>query len=584
MPFQLTAKEAKTIRDRLTMGERYCREKQKAQMKRALKQYLGEHYKNMDSPSEVSRIVINYTMHVAQTRVHSVAFRYPRFVLTPETPDAEQKEANTQAWIKHSWKVGYIQNELRAAKLDAEIYGTGVVQTGWMFETDDGTVVDDGSKKGGRSVRQDRFFASRIFPGQFLISPECGADWNKAQWLGYWEMAPIEEVKDNPHFSNTRQLKGNADNLKGFLDWRPKENEDYPDDVKRVKLYHYYEKRRRIHVIMCDEHQKPLYAEEWPLKVCRYPFHSLLGPGENDCPWGMSMVLAVEHPQRELNTARSKLADYMRAAVPKLQCGPGTMNDKARNQVASDVPLSVVEHQSEAPAALAPIQIPPINPEVYSTEEKVLADFSTIAATGQYEMGRPPTKRTPGVEVQAIQSLGGARAQNDLSAFETLCSCVAKDAIAWGKKYAVKQATLPVYHKGEKRPYWQPVGKDEIAEEYEIEVAAHSTAAPNDADRLQSVAFFMQSLAPFLQFMPVAMQYGINLSPLLKQLLRALPDIQDAEEILEGLTRGQGLSQDAGTALPPGGGMLQLPAGEGQPAPEDAQLAALLGGMGGMMG
>ena len=133
MAVELTAKQARIIKTRIGIGERYSRKMLKSQMQRALRLYMGDHYKNMDSPSDVSRLVINYCMHVVETRRHSVAFRYPRFVLTPGSQEAEEKEVTTQAWIKHCWKVGYIQDELRSAKWDAEVYGTGVIQDGWLF-------------------------------------------------------------------------------------------------------------------------------------------------------------------------------------------------------------------------------------------------------------------------------------------------------------------------------------------------------------------------------------------------------------------------------------------------------------------
>ena len=562
---------------RLQMGQEYARKKLKRNFERALRLYSGDHYKNTRQVSPTARICINYTMHVIETRTQGVAFRYPRFVLSPGDDQAQQNEAMVQAWLKDSWTAGYIQEELRACKKDSEIYGFGVVQTGWLFETEDGAIVDDGSREGARRVRQDRFFAQRMFPGNFLISPEAGRCFRRAQWCGYWEIVPLEEVKANPHFANTRQLKGNADNLKNFLDPEQRQKNDYPDDIKRVKLFHYFERARRIHVVMCDEHEKVLYAGKWLFD--RYPFRYLQGPGDEDTPYGNSKALMIEHPQKEINEARSQLSDYRKAAVPKLQGGPGVLSEKGRTELKSDIPLAFVEHTSDAPSSIAPIQIPQIQPEVYSTEDKSLSDIQAISAISQYEVGRPPSKRTPGIEVQAIQSLGGARAQNDLQAFEQLCAEVAQDCIEWGQKYALQSRLLPVIPKGQKSPVFLDVGRETITGKYQVEVAAHSTAAPNDADRLQSVAFFIQSINPLIQLLPVAMQYGINLAPLFRQILRALPDIQDVDEILEGLTRGQGLSGDASTSSQPAQNPLSYLNTGPLGAPQDLLAALEAGGV-----
>src|SRR5436190_21210989 len=116
--------------------------------------------------------------------------------------------------------------------------------------------------------------------------------------MGYWEVVPLRDVKNNPHFTNTKNLKGNSDNLKNFMD--PTLNPgEVPNDLKRVKLYHYFERARQIHVVMCDETPNPLYAEKWTHKTGRYPFRYLLGPGDEDTPYGMPMPLLLQHAQKE---------------------------------------------------------------------------------------------------------------------------------------------------------------------------------------------------------------------------------------------------------------------------------------------
>jgi hypothetical protein len=565
MPYKLTEKQARTIKTRFEMGMRHNERTYKEPFTRSLKLYSGEHYSSHRQLSQQARVVVNYTLHVVETRVNAAAFRYPRFVITPQTPLGEGTEPVTQAAIKYYWRKGLIQDELRRIKRDAEIYGLGVVWEGWKFETDDGVTVDDGDESDKpRKVREDRFFVRRIFPGNFVLSPECGRTLAEAQWCGFWELRPLDEIKKNPHFQNTRQIVGSEESLKSFLprDFQKKDSpEDFPDDVKRVKLYHYFEAARQIHVIMCDEHDKVIYAEEWSWDTGRYPFRYLQGPGDEDTFVGQSMVLAIEHPQRELNEARSQLSNHRRMAVPKFQCGTGTLSDRAKNTLKSYDPLAIVETDREEPNSVVPIEIPPIQPEVYKTEEVVLSDIQRLAALGQYEMGNAPTKRTPTAEVNLISQQGGARSQNDVQAFEQLCADVAVDLVAWLKKFAVKTIALPIYPKGTNTRFWRPFSREEIRGEYDIEVAANSTAPPNDADTLQSIGFFIQSVNPLLQMLPVAGQMGVNLFPLLRQVLKALPDIEDVDEILQGLNPSAPNPMGSG----PAGGLAPNPLAPGTP-------------------
>ena len=375
MSYSLSDKKAETIKSRLLMGEKYHRQKMEAPFRRALDQYRGDHYQNLKQASNSSRIVINITLHVIETRVHAVAFRYPRFVITPADQIGMQTEPTVQAGLKYYWRIGGVQDELRRMKRDAEIYGTGIALTGWMVETEDGTIVDDGEEVKGKEIRQDRFFAKRIFPGNFLISPECGRNHQEAQWMGYWELQSVEEVKANPHFSNTQKLKGNASNLKSFLDLKERRLDDQPNDVRRVKLYHYYEKARRIHVILTDEHDKPLYSEEWKLDVNRYPFRNLLGPGDEDSPFGLPMTLLIEHPQREINQARSQLSNFRKVNNPKYQMGPGVETNLTEAELNSEDPLVIVHHTSETPAAATMVASPQ---SAELTRNTTIATCSTI--------------------------------------------------------------------------------------------------------------------------------------------------------------------------------------------------------------
>jgi len=556
MSYSLTASEIKVIWNRLQMGEAHNKRELKAMMRRGLDLYKGLHWPNMDVEQKFARVVLNYVMHVIETRVHSITFRYPRFVITPATQDAEMREPIVEAGLKYYWRVGSVQDELRRQAKDKEIFGTGVCLTGWLFETEDGT-VDETGEKASRKVRRDQFFARRIFPGNFLISPECGRNLHDAQYCGYWELVPLTEVKKNEHFTNTKNLKGNADNLRSFLD-RKLSPDEIPVDVKRVRLYHYYERARQIHVIMSPETDKPLYAEEWTWESGKYPFHVLQGPGDEDSFYAMSMAEMLMHPQREINEARAQLSDYRRTNQSKYQCGPGVMTAKGEAAIKSSDPNAIVEHNSETPGAIVPIQRLPIQPEVYATEQRALQDMQAIGAVDQYQLGNAPTKRTPTAEVNAISATGGARAQNDRQGFETLCAEVAKDCIAWMKQNAVKTRQLPIYRKGTNTALWIDFSRDDIKGDFDVEVAANSTSAPNDADRLQSIAFFIQSVNPLIQLLPMAAQTGINLLPLLKQVLKALPDIEDVDEILQGMNQG-------GVAAPPPAGMPGLPPGSAAP-------------------
>src|ERR1051326_3617448 len=125
MAYSLTPSETKTIWNRLVMGEAHNKRELRAMMKRGLDLYKGRHWPNMDVEQKYARIVINYVMHVIETRGHSITFRYPRFVIEAATEDAMNQKTIVARWVKYPWKKGRVQDELRRQAKDKEIFGKG---------------------------------------------------------------------------------------------------------------------------------------------------------------------------------------------------------------------------------------------------------------------------------------------------------------------------------------------------------------------------------------------------------------------------------------------------------------------------
>jgi hypothetical protein len=548
----LTTKDLAAIRRRLTLAETHNKKELKENFQRALRLFTGDHYEDSNRMSDRARIVVNYTLHVEETKVNSVAFRFPEFALKPKTMEAEGYEDLARAALRCTWKESKIQQEMKLGWKDREIYGVGIVYCGWLFTTEDGMRMEDGrhtteldnppdttpnpSDQWGmvpsQTVRDDRFFVKRIYPGNFFISPEAGCNIEEADYCGYVEVRPLEEVKANHRFRNTRQLKGSTNNLrqwfdaemvKEYCDEGDGTSERVPADIKRVKLYHYYEKRRKLHVVMCDEHEKPLLEEYWTWQHDRYPFRVRQNAGDTDKFWGIPGPLLMEHQQRELNESRSQLSDHRRRFVSKFQAGKGQLDTKAKNALKSDIAGEVVEHSSSELDPIRPIQMPNVQPEVYTTEERLIADIQTIMGVSQYEVGQAPSKRITSSEVEAIQGRGGARAKADQQEFETWCAEVAEDCLAWLKMYSVKTRQLPIYDQEGNFQQWR---------DFSIEVYVNSTTPPNNAEHIQSIGFFVQSLNPLIQLAMPAMQLGMDLKPLIRQLLKSLPDIRNVDQIL----------------------------------------------------
>lgn len=544
---KLSKEEAGVVKRRLLIAEEYAKREFCKGAERARELWLGKHYPNMEGPSDDARVVVNYILPMVQTKVASIAMRDPQFLLEPENAEAQESLAVAKDALRYDWRKSEAMRECRRALWDREVTSLGVVYTGWLFETESGQRREDGRPPvegeppdttpdalageppvAQMEIREDRFLARRICPDRFLVDPECDNVLENAAYCGYWEIRPLEEVKGDRRLSNTRDLKGSAKNLKGYY---PKELQQkwgsdeakVSSDCKRVKLYHYYERRRKLHAVFCDEHEKPLLVEKWVWQADRYPFRVLQGLVTTDDFYGLPEPLLVEHPQQEINESRKQLSTWRKVGIPGYQAVGFTLDAAQDLALRSSAPNRVIQNlQGE----LKPLQQSQLPQEAFQAESRALSAFQFICGLNEYQTATPPTKRMTAPEVEAVTSGTGARQMDDQKVFEEFVAGVAQDCLAWQQQYSVRTRELPIYDEEDRVQGFRDVTAEAIRGQFAVTVFAGSTAAQRQQDQLQGIGYLLQTLAPFMQ------QGMVNPRPLLAQLLKTIPGIKNTDQIL----------------------------------------------------
>lgn len=611
---KLTPAEAKRLRARLRCAENYYRQNFESVYRDCERLYQGDHWPGRMRKGDKSwrhRIVVNYLPHIVETVVASLAYQNPEITLDPQDDVGQDNEAVASRAANYYYRKGKAHRETKRALRDMAIYGFGVVLTGWQQQLEeqcptegrqpvDGEPVDPAEitrliEEGkeipppipAAKVLLDEPFCKRLDPRQLRVSPEC--DWviDDMPWIGYVEVCPLEEVRHDPRYqaSAVRKLKGNARTLRGFLSEDYNDDRDVPGDMRRVELWHYFEKRRRLHVVFCSEHDTPLLVENWYWKHERYPLRVLRQPSlENDFYVARPLLVQLEHMQYEINLARTQLAIHRARYNRKYLAVEGVLTEDGKKQLQSDEDGGVVILNAPSTnGVLTPLQDAPIHREVYESDQTAQHDLSVLSAVDQYGLGNAPSKRTTTTEVQAIQSAGGPRQQDWRLRYEEFCAEVAEDFLDLLQQWAQHTQALPIYDDAMKVTDWQPWTREEIQGDFHFKVFVGSTEAPDRQSRIKDIGYLLQNLAPFAQ------QGMVDLAPLLRQLVSLVPGIRDADAIIrdpmEAQMLGAGLPEDDGSGM--GGPMAgtemggeQPPAG-GLPPELLAQLAPLLQAQGG---
>ena len=570
----LKPQEYKTIKQRLARSEKYVNCAFKEKHEACWKLYLGEHYDDLDWKKPEARVIINRIYQVVQTKVSSIAFNYPEFMLYPLNSEADLHRVVALPALNYEWRMSGAQKQAKRALLDKEVCSIGIVQTGWLYKTKDQTLLDGRIPVEGEPPDttpdfysdeqlpepplEDRFYTKRINPLQFLPDPEGGPDIDDHAFCGFWEWKPLKDLKRDKRYKNTKELKGTKENTKAYFTETliGTRDEDLPGDVLRVKLFHYYELKddHVLHVVVCEEHDKPLLSEKLNWQAKRYPFRVLRAPGSNDEFYGLPTPLLILHPQREVNEIRSQMSMHRRGSTPAYQV-QGSLEPKAKQQLMSAAPLRIVETPL-GQGAIQPIQPMQLNNSIFQSEEAANRDIEQIAGLSSYQNANPVTKRVTTSEAQLIGGSSDARTEAARQDFEIFLSGMGEDCLDWNMQNSVHTRSLPIYDEKTDTTVFKDYTGDQIRGKYLVEVFVGSTEAPNSQNQIEQIGFMLQSLTPYIQ------TGQVNVTPLLKQMFKQLPGIRNVDEIfIEQPQAPPGMPPPPGEEPPPDDGMA------GQPAP-----------------
>jgi hypothetical protein len=611
---RIKPKEHKLLRERFKCGTKYYETAFKPHFDRCLELYQGNHHLTSSVQAKADKahcLVVNYIKYSVRTAFNSVSFNLPDIITKPQTEASEQNEDTTRRAVNYEYRVSKAHREMQRAEFDYFLCDLGVVYTYWDFQTSAGQwaenerqpvegeepepedilrAVETGEPLAPpipkEKVRKDNFGVRRIDPRCFRIDPECDSVLDNAIWCGYVEYVPLERVKRNPLFKNTKNLKGSTKNLAGYFSDEMNKEKDLPSDVKRVELWHYWEKERRIHCVYTTEHDQPLLEEDWHWEADRYPFRVNCLPGsESEFYPNPPRLVDLEHMQQEINQGRSQLATIRERCNPFFISIKGTLDQQGKKQLENGTVNRVVEvNASSADQALSAARHSTLPVDFWNALEKAESDFQKLSGLTQYEAGAAPSKRMTSAEVQAVSGSSAALRRADVQKFEEFCAGVAEDCHAWLQQFAIRTRSLPIYDNNE-IVEWRDYTKEDIRGEYEFQVFVGSTEIKDQKGQVEEIGYALQTLTPFAQMMnPQTGQPVIDVTELLRQFLKALPEIRNVDAIVGPSSPQPGMPPQM---LPPGmegmdpmGGALGGPVAGEAPSPEMALPPALLAQLG----
>ncbi len=614
----LTQAEERGIWRRIEAARRYARESYHPGLKRAIELYEGKHYgakgqgQRATGPAlRFESIVANKLKRAVEIKVAQTAFQTAEFFLVPTQAEHQEAMAPARDALTFEWTTWRLQAETKRCLRDAFVGGLGIAHTGWLFVTQDAQGAEERRSEGLRppvrgegpdpapdraraaeapvdrlTIAEDRPLVRRIPPLDWFCDPQTDAVLENARFVGYTERVSVESLKADPRLSGVSKIRGSLEYNGDLVDPElrdPSVNPDtLPKDLLLTEIHHYWEKQRKLHVIVSEETQEPLLIESWPHEHRHYPFEVLRVPGWEDRCYPIPPLVEVEHPQQEINQQRSLLAMQQRAATPKVVTAV-PLSEANRQQLRSEKIMGIVE--LESPGTIDPLRLPGLPAEAFASAETAERDIGQSLGLDEYAAGTAPTKRVTEGEVAAIQASAGARAQSERQDYETFVGHLAAQVLALLQQNSTATRSLPIFDRatGEVQGF-RDYTRFEIQGEFIVSVYAGSTEAPNRQAKLRDLSLLLQSAGSLAEGVAAFRQLGIDLWPAVWQLLREnFPELrslppQATQAPPPALPAGEGPAFSLPGATAPGAQPLPESLGDAGSALSPELLAAILGG------
>lgn len=536
---KLTNEQVAQIWRRIDAGRKVQDERLKPVVEEANSLWEGRHWPDSKFSNGLhGKLVINIIPNTIKSLVESVAYSNPDFNIIPRNAYGEQTQGVIKSALQYWWDQSNVSDHRKRAVWDSKLYGVGVVQVGWLYQTEDITLEDDrletlpdgvttdaakeaeslgllnpGEKAEDYTDRdpiEDRFLARRIHPMDFIVPLGATSMLDELAWCCKVTRIPLTELRKDRRFRSGRknskgtystdtvmsvkELRGTIKLTAPYSNYesyvtpardQTKEGQE-PPDVRYVELYEYYDRITRFHVILTTEDRtRYLFAEKWTWKTNRFPFRTIHNTCRPDDFYGVSVPCALWHLQFELNVSRSASLEHAQQFNRMYQCPEGALSDKAINELKGGEPGSVILTKEGFSNPIQKIDHLQLQPEMYTIYQQALQGFEQISGLSQYQMHAPPSKRMTNDESQAIQQAGGILFMADANAVLKLDKELAEDLLAYCEQFDTVIEDLPVNDGNDNNKTWRRFTGREIRGNYLVDIWPKSTQPPDAGAELQ---------------------------------------------------------------------------------------------------
>lgn len=523
---------------RVEAGLKHLEDKLDHRWKSMLNMYRNQYPKNAKLGDY--EVTVNMVRAITGIVIPAVYFRDPTVRCQPRIAGTEFQCKLTEELLNYYLRELRVKRQVKKIILDALLFGRGYMKLGYEVQVEvedvepiedpetgeqitnavgeplvrdpegnvyilqggvlrpfmnaDGTAVSPGNLLPHlhEDIRREQPYMLRWSPWDVIVDPDCtDVHLGNAMWVGCRSILPLEEVKNHPLYTGTKDLQGTKepDYLREVRNKHLLRDED---DVERVELYEIWHKEYNKNTknyemkwkVMAKGHDRFLLDEPSPYIMEGFPLEVLtfeIDPESRDPQSPIEIVM----PQMEIiNVSRSQYTTHRERFNQKyvFNRSAGITDRDAKNIAQGPAGAFIgVKMDPQIPVgnAIAPVVVPPMMAEIYNDAEIAFEDLRRIFGLNDYHLGGTGIGREP-TEASYIENAFSVRLNEKQDAVGDLLHESLRKVKQILQQWADFETQFQITHQGEQ--VWATfVVADNIPKDLEFVIDIHTASFQDKA-------------------------------------------------------------------------------------------------------
>lgn len=427
------------------------------------KYFKGDQWPAVGKDASIPRVVANLLFADIKVMLPVLALRNPKVFVKPvgatvtvPMPGPNGKPVPTAAQlingkpvpalaaahakenlINWRWRDLRINKQVRRCLVDSLLAPFGIMKLGYTLKTEKVVAETDEAEllEVNEAIKGDSPFAVRWSPLDFRVDPEARyPDLSDAGWIAFGWLARLDDIKRNPRYKNTRDLKATIGMKTDYTGvGGPMRQYDKvrgrDEDFMRVQMWEMWDKREGKLVTLADDHEKVLQFDDWPLKSESFPAETLAFTEHPDCLYGPPDLYQIIYQQDAYNELSSMILNHVKRFLRKYVASRGAFDEKEMAKLVAPVDGVVIESDAKLTESIIPVPDAAIPVDWWQARGNYREDHDRISGIADFIRG-VAEKVDTATEASLLQSNLNVRTNDSRDIVEDFAERVSKQLLA----------------------------------------------------------------------------------------------------------------------------------------------------------